>query len=335
MPRPKRLQVSVSSPVYQHCVSRVVDRRFVFGAHERDVFRRLLRQVEQFSGVRVVTWTILSNHLHLLLEIPPPPPVPLSDAQILERCQALYSPRSMDRLTWEFEEAQRLGGSALADMRHKYLVRMWNLSEFMKTLKQKFTIWFNRKHSRTGTLWESRFTSVLVEGCRNCLLKVAAYIDLNAVRAGIVADPKDYRWCGYAEAVAGDRPARRGLAIALGDTRPDSSWGEVGSRYRKLLFGIGEETLTRSGISRAEVAKVWAAGGALSLAQLLRCRVRYFTAGFAVGSESFIEAVVRSRQDAFSPRRKAVACKMEGGDWGELRSARSLSICPITPPGGG
>ncbi len=79
---------------------------------------------------------------------------------------------------------------------------MWDLSEFMKTLKQKFTSGFNRQQGREGTLWERRFKSVLVEGSWNCILKVAAYIDLNAVRAGLVDDPKDYRWCGYGEAVA-------------------------------------------------------------------------------------------------------------------------------------
>ena len=43
----------------------------MFGIHERDVFRKILRQVEAFCGVRVVTWTILSNHFHVLVEIPP------------------------------------------------------------------------------------------------------------------------------------------------------------------------------------------------------------------------------------------------------------------------
>ncbi|MEZ5431159.1 MAG: hypothetical protein R3F31_08270 [Verrucomicrobiales bacterium] len=50
------------------------------------------------------------------------------------------------------------------------------------------------------------------------LLTMAAYIDLNPVRAGMVDDPKDYRWCGYAEAVAGGRRARRGLGTMLEHT---------------------------------------------------------------------------------------------------------------------
>ena len=335
MPSPRRILQPLNSGIHYHCVSRVVDRNFVFGPHERDVFRKILRQVEAFSGVRVITWTILSNHFHVLLEVPPRPADPPSDADLLDRCRRLYSPDAMIAIEWEFGNAQRIGGEALAGLRERYLKRMWDLSEFMKTLKQKFSRWFNRKHERVGTLWESRFKSILVEGSWSCLLRVAAYIDLNAVRAGIVADPKDYRWCGYGEAVAGDKVARKGLALSLSDLKPDATWRDVGARYRKILFGIGEETSARAGISREEVAAVWESGGKLTLTQLLRCRVRYFTDGLAFGRAAFIERVFASERAAFSERRQTGARRMLGGDWGEFRSARALRVAPISPSGDG
>ena len=68
-----------------------------------------------------------------------------------------------------------------------------------------------------GHLWESRFKSVLLEGSRETLIKVCAYVDLNAVRAGLVEDPKDYRWCGYVEALAGVGSAREGLQHLVRD----------------------------------------------------------------------------------------------------------------------
>jgi len=330
-----RLRRHLLSPIgdngigFYHCLSRVVDRNFVFGAHEREVFRKVMRQVEAFSGVRVVTWTILSNHFHVLLEVTAPEE--LDDAAILQRCRALYSAQGMEAVEWEFEEAQREGGGALERWRAKYLRRMWDLSEFMKTLKQKFTAWFNRKHQREGTLWERRFQSVLVEGSWNCLLKVAAYIDLNAVRAGLADDPKDYRWCGYAEAVAGDREARRGLVQAMQLDHADCGWRQVGAAYRKVIFGIGEEHSARAGISHEEVAKVWAEGGQLSLAQLLRCRVRYLSHGVVIGTESFVERFFQARRKMFGARRQTGARKMKGGDWDGLRSARALGLNPIAP----
>ena len=71
-------------------------------------------------------------------------------------------------------------------------MRMYDLSEFMKGVQQRFTRWFNRVHERTGTLWEQRFKSVIVEGGTAARV-MAAYIDLNPVRAGMVADPADSR----------------------------------------------------------------------------------------------------------------------------------------------
>jgi hypothetical protein len=61
-----------------------------------------------------------------------------------------------------------------------------------------------------------RFKSVMVEGRGEPLHTMAAYIDLNPVRAGLVEDPKDYRWCGYGEAMGGSRRAQRGLARVTG-----------------------------------------------------------------------------------------------------------------------
>ena len=144
-------------------------------------------------------------------------------------------------------------------------------------------------------------------------------------------DPKDYRWCGYAEAVAGDRVARRGLATALASLKDRANWGDVGPRYRKILFGIGEESSVRAGLSREEVAAVWAAGGKLSLAQLLRCRVRYFSDGLAVGSASFVNSVFAAVREMFTPERETGARRMIGGEWDGLTTARALRVKPVDP----
>ena len=67
----------------------------------------------------------------------------------------------------------------------------------------------------------------------------AAYIELNPVRAGLCADPKDYRYCGYAEALAkGCSLARQGIRIVLGQS-DGICWKEVSRQYRKYLFAHG------------------------------------------------------------------------------------------------
>src|SRR5208282_1314752 len=60
---------------FYHCVSRVVDRQFIFqtaghGSPEAERFVLLMRPLEAFSGVRVLTYSLMANHFHLLCEVP-------------------------------------------------------------------------------------------------------------------------------------------------------------------------------------------------------------------------------------------------------------------------
>ena len=60
-------------PVIYHCISRVVNRDFVFDSVEREHLRKFMRMYEVFSGNRVLSYCFMSNHIHLLLEITPAP----------------------------------------------------------------------------------------------------------------------------------------------------------------------------------------------------------------------------------------------------------------------
>jgi len=66
----------------------------------------------------------------------------------------------------------------------------------MKGLGQRYVQYVNRTYRRTGTLWEGRFRSCLVQQ-ESYLLACYRYIELNPVRAGMVEHPADYRWSSY------------------------------------------------------------------------------------------------------------------------------------------
>lgn len=66
----------------------------------------------------------------------------------------------------------------------------------MKHLAQRHAQHVNRTYRRSGTLWEGRFRSCLVES-EPYLLACCRYIELNPVRAGLVRDPRDYPWSSY------------------------------------------------------------------------------------------------------------------------------------------
>ncbi len=118
----------------------------------------------------------------------------ISDEVLLKRLTAIQSSAFVAGVALELQQAREAGNESwAAEIHARHAYRMHSLSEFMKTLLQRFTRWFNRVHERSGTLWEQRYKSVIVES-GIAARTMAAYIDLNPVRAGMVMDPADYRW---------------------------------------------------------------------------------------------------------------------------------------------
>ncbi len=195
------------------------------GPDEKEKFRALMRMYENFTGCRVVSYCLMCNHIHLLLEVPPMVEGGLSDRELLQRLAVLYREAFVAEVAQELADAREVVAQGLADeayvlrIHQRFTYRMHDLGQFMKGLMQRFSQWFNRTHNRTGTLWEDRFKSVIVED-GTAAKTMAAYIDLNPVRAGMVADPADYRWSSYGEAMGGGargngKKARADLVRAL------------------------------------------------------------------------------------------------------------------------
>ena len=323
-----------------HVVSRVVERRMAFGDEEKRHFVRLMKAYAGFSGIQVLAWCIMSNHFHMLVVVPEQGE--LSDETVLKRMAMIYTPAQMA------EVQVRLDAHPSPEGRQKvlapYILRMGNLGLFMKTLKQRFSQWFNRKHQRKGTLWEDRYHSTIVEyqgsskpvsGSRREAAEakshaariVAAYIDLNPIRAGMVEDPKDYPWSGYGAAVRGDKDGVRGIQAMWGGGNSDAL-----AAHRLFIFEEGAEKTqdgktqdprtgeekTRMGI---DAKKVWAErqrGGRLPLAVMLRLRVRYMTDGAIIGSMEFVEKITGGRGEV------KTGMPMRFGEWGGLHALRNL-----------
>jgi putative transposase len=338
---------SLVKPAIYHCVSRVVERRFALGDAEREQFRMLLRMYENFSGCRILSYCIMSNHFHILLEVPPMPEGGLRDEELLRRLRAIYSDAVVGGVALELKDARAKGLEVVAKLIHeRYTYRMHDLSQFMKTVLQRMTQWYNRENRRTGTLWESRFKSVIVES-GIAARTMAAYIDLNPVRAGMVSDPAEYRWSSYGEAVGGGargngRKAREGLVRACLSHRgagfEAEKWKEAAKIYRKMMGLALERKAGRAGEEvkaakekrlQAVTAKSLQPGERpdpnarrmeenetvlpeLGVAQMLGFRVRYFTAGAVIGSKAFVNEAFAAARERFSEKRKDGARAMKG-----------------------
>lgn len=320
-------------PAVYHIVSRTAFARHTFSGIEKDCFLRILKKQAGFCGVEVFAFCVMSNHFHLLVKVPAPGPI--SDSELLRRYSLLYSeqncppsspaPRVLEKLLADNDRE----GQAL---RSRLLARMHNLAVFMRELKQRFGIWYNHRHRNKGTLWAERFRSTIVEEAPEALSTVAAYIDLNPVRAGMVDDPADYRFSSYGRASRGNRSAREGYESLFCLKNP---WQELLPSYNLILYGKGERAKNKepqnSGrINPDKAAHILENGGRLPLWLALRQKIRYMSEGTALGSRDFLEALGNRWNCERGSQRNRHAHPMQSGEWGEMHSYRNLKIAPVT-----
>lgn len=321
-----------------HVMSRTCGGEIFFDDLEKEALRRVLWRVAEFCGVHLLTYCIMGNHFHALVAVPHRTTWlqrfegPEGERRLLGHLRALYSRGYIEQLEAQIGEWRRQGQEALVQAKlESFKQRMGDLSRFVKEVKERFSRWYNRRHGRRGTLWMDRFKSVLVEGDRggsgkgergaergsvDAVKAMAAYIDLNPVRAGLVKDARDYAWSGYGEASLGKRRAQRGLSRVVG--RSVDGWEAQGTAaaYEGLLSGVDWETGQRRSGSESDRedtrSRSSRKGGVegLSMGEMLRQRVRAFSESVVLGSQAFVEEVFEANRSFFGAKRKEGARRM-------------------------
>ena len=276
----------------------------------------------------------------------------MPDEVLLKRLSAIQPAAFVAGVAQELQQAREAGNEVwAAEIHARHTYRMHSLSEFMKTLLQRFTCWFNRVHERSGTLWEQRYKSVIVES-GVASRTMAAYIDLNPVRAGMVKDPADYRWSSYGEAIGGGnkgngRKAREGLVRACLSHRGAGfeveKWKDAARIHRQMMglalqrkSGEADLTAARQSLQAGTWGEPESTGrdngpvlAGPGLGSMLRGRVRYFTDGAVIGSKGFVNEAFAASRERFGARRKDGARKLKGAGRaaaGLLWSLRDLRV---------
>ena len=229
-------RVKADGAAYYHVVSRVANRAFLFGdAKRKGRILDFLRRSAEFSGVDVVTYALMDNHIHLCVRVPEQREV--GAGEVVRRVGVLYGARRREALERDLAVLRREGrlDEAEAEL-ERYRRRMGDLSEFMKTFKQRVSQWYNGEAGHEGTLWEGRFKSVLIEG-GEYLRAVVNYIHMNPVRAKIVPRASQYAWSALGAASLGDAFALKGLSL-VGVGLEGLSPQEAGVRDRRLSNGV-------------------------------------------------------------------------------------------------
>ncbi len=283
-----------------HLVMRANGGQMLFGPADKECFVHMLHKVAAFSGVEVLNYCMMSNHYHLLVRVyTRKSEEHVAVGTLLKRYETLYGNKpgrgggypTLNRM----KELLESGEGQDEGWRDRLEARMDDVSEFLKTLNQRYVHWYNNRHVRYGTLWAERPTIVVVENIPSTLSIVSAYLDLNPVRAGIVEDPGEYRWCGYAAALGGVTSAQEGIAQVMGE----ASWKEGIAPYRMILFGRGQHG--REGehgkLSADKLEIIKTNEGVLGIAEQLRCRLSYLCRGAFLGSKDFVEHWARVRRE--------------------------------------
>lgn len=330
--RKRILGPSVLAANYYHAMSRTCGGAIWFDDIEKEALKRVLWRVAEFCGVQLLTYCVMGNHFHVLVAVPHRGTWmqrfegPEGERRLLGHLRTLYSRNYIEQLETEIAEWRRLGMESMVQSKlESFKRRMGDLSRFVKEVKERFSRWYNKRHGRRGTLWMDRFKSVLVEGSQggrgeretnrvDAVKAVAAYIDLNPVRAGLVADPRHYPWCGYGEACEGKRKAQRGLCQVTGRAVDGWEAQRVEKTYSGLLSGVDGETGRRRNAKGAKT--MTAQGGSsgqeheLPMPELLRRRVRAFSESLVLGSKAFVEDVFQANRSCFGAKRKEGARRM-------------------------
>jgi REP element-mobilizing transposase RayT len=177
---------------WYHCITRCVRRAFLLGEGPGD--RKVwidnrLRELAQVFSVAVGGFSVMDNHLHVLVRLDLEVARGWSDEEVVQRWGRLFPPRDQARqplpVSHEWVQWRLKDAAWVATAR----ARLQSLSWFMKCLKEPLSRLANREEKVRGAFFEGRFKSVAILD-EEWLLATCAYIDLNPVAAGIAELPE-------------------------------------------------------------------------------------------------------------------------------------------------
>ncbi len=265
---------------YYHVMNRCALQEFLFDEEEKDMFVKMMRRAEFFSGIKILDYCVMNNHFHILLKVPEREDVP--ESLIRERVTVLYGEERARKMFARWDAFRAAGQAEAVEGELSSLKRrMYDLSQFMKTLDQRYSVWYRANHDmKDGTIWQGRFYSVLLDSDSGALSAVSSYIAMNPVRAKIVANPEDYPWSGIGAAKGKDNQAREGLGLIFGSSRD----GDLIRQMRQAIELQNKAAKAKNEEPKADATMPQSSGrGAL----LLR-RMKVLSHARAMGSQRFL-----------------------------------------------
>ena len=307
MPRQPR-QKSEQAAFYHLC-NRVAGEPGNFPFDQRCNARRFLSLFEFYLKLyfcRMASFTLMGNHYHCVVHFESPRL--LSREQLAERARLRFGrlwrlkTRHWRRTHWQ-----------------RFNRQLFDVSCFMQHVNGEFAKWFNHRHTRRGPFWADRFKNPQLLDAP-AVQTVILYIELNAVRAGRVKRPEDYRRGSAYWRWAGKKTE---LLIPLEELFPPEANLDSFRLYRTLLYERGaiarneKQGVIPAAIRRREKQQGFSRPG------MLRQRLRFLTDGIAIGGQEPVQVLLRRyRKKGLYLRRKNPIPQL-GGVLFSLREQRS------------
>lgn len=272
--------------IFYHLYNRVAGEPdfLPFGPKEKEYFVRLLHKLDLLYSIKVVSYQVMSNHFHLVVHAPKESP---SKEELCRRYEAYHDGKR--RMTPSDPRCEL------------WATRVRDISWYMQTLQQSFTRWFNRtrRMRRRGSLWADRFKHTIL-GDSQAVWECCKYVEMNAVRAGIVESPADYRFCSFGMWTnTGYHP----FAINVKDALFPSIQGFYPFRNLDELYASMRNTF-----SRTQKSHMHGDEDLSVFVTYLDRRVRFWVDGLIIGTQLFIEDLLTKHRIMPSRYARRTSC---------------------------
>ena len=196
-----------------HAIQRCVRRAFLAGvdresgkdcSFRKEWIRRRMESMASVFGIDVLTYSVMSNHIHLILRNRPDVVAAWSDQEVAIRWLRVFPGR---RLEEHLAEPTENDVKMLVNQPERIALireRLSDISWFMRALSEPIARMANRQDNCTGRFWEGRFKAMRIIDEAG-LLACAMYVDLNPVRAALVEKPEQAVHTSVYDRVQGEK----------------------------------------------------------------------------------------------------------------------------------
>ena len=190
-------RVKLDKDAHYHLMSRINNKLHLLRDNKlkRQIVDRL-KKIAIFTGIKLDAYCIMDNHFHIVCSVVKPEGE-ISENEVLKRIKVLKGERFAKKIAAEWEMYRSSGlESEVKRSKDNWVKKMYDISQMIKIFKETINVLYKRHYEHTGSLWEGRFRSTVVEDGKY-LATCIKYVELNPVRAKMVRRAKEYEFSSH------------------------------------------------------------------------------------------------------------------------------------------